>query len=94
MKYTTVIFLFIGAALSGCSKALISEKPVTDNTEIVWNRWSPDHVWVPAHHKFKNGRYVRVRGQYQYEPRYKTTWAPARIVKTPRGKLWIADRWK
>lgn len=90
-KYIRIAAVLLAAFLSGCSG---TTEIAQNRTEIYFDRWTPDHVWAPAHYEYKNSKRVKVRGRYQKAPRYRTAYAPAHIRRTERGKLWINDRWK
>jgi len=87
--------LLLTALLSGCgSTKEITPPSMVSRTEVYIDRWSPDHVWTPAHYEYRNNRKVRVRGHYEKVNRYRTSYAPAHIRYTRRGKVWVDERWK
>lgn len=94
-KHTWIAAVVLAVAGSSCASTTDIAAPVAVNrTEIYFDRWTPDHVWAPAHYEYKNSKRVKVRGRYQKVARYRTTYAPAHIRRTERGKLWIDERWK
>lgn len=86
--------ILAGIMCSCGSTAELAPPAMLSRNEIYIDRWAPDRVWVPAHYEYRNNKKVRVRGHYEKDNRYRTTYAPAHIRQTERGKVWIDERWK
>jgi len=94
-KLTWAAGLLLTVFLGSCgSTREIAPPAALSRTEVYIDRWSPDHVWTPGHYEYRNNKKVHVRGRYEKVSRYRTSYAPAHIRYTRRGKMWIDERWK
>lgn len=55
-----------------------SEPPPAPQREMIYERPTPTHVWIPGYWGWRDGRHVWVAGQWALAPRANLTWVPPR----------------
>lgn len=68
-------------------------EPAPPPAEVVPPPPSPEHVWIPAYHRWNGRAYVVVRGHYERRPRANARYERGHWERRGRGKVWVDGRW-
>lgn len=63
---------------TGQSTIVVTQAPPTAQSEVVPQRPSSNHVWVPGYWTWRNSRYEWVAGRWTVPPTSGATWIPPR----------------
>jgi hypothetical protein len=101
----------LGLALTGCATRTVyvrSNAPVVQEeivqapppepaiqTEVIYERPSPAHVWIAGYWGWRGGRYLWTPGYWCYPPRPHSVWVRPHWERHPqRGYIHIEGHWR
>lgn len=68
--------------------------PPVEVVEVAPSRPGPEWVWVKGHHKWENGAYVWVHGEWRRPPRGMREYVPGHWDHDDHGHFWVEGYWR
>lgn len=72
----------------------VTEPPPPPQREVIHERPSGAHVWVPGYWMWRDGRHVWVAGRWEVPPRANVTWVPPRWEMRDGRYVFVDGFWR
>jgi hypothetical protein len=85
----------VAAQQQGQPEVVATEPPPPPQRELIYERPTASHVWVPGYWGWQNGRHVWVSGQWSTTPRANMMWVPPRWEHRGGNRyVFVAGYWR